>query len=63
MDRKKNIVDFYYDEIVGHMSNYDVRTLVSYLVRYLVLTGFTAHLNHMGKCVKIVDVCEKTQEK
>lgn len=64
MDRKKfNIVDYYYNEIVGHMTKDCVALLVSHLVRYLVFTKFTTNLNRMGKCVKIVDICEKIQEK
>lgn len=63
MDKNFNIVDFYYDEVVGHMCTSDVTLLVSHLVRFLVLGEFSSNLKRMGKCVEIVDKCEKIQEK
>lgn len=64
MDRKEiNIVDYYYDEIVGHMIEDDIKSLVAHLVRMLVLTEFSSNVHRRGKVVKIVDVCAKTQEK
>lgn len=62
MDRK-NIVDYYYNAIVGHLIEDDIRVLVSLLVRILVLNEFSSSVYSRGKVIKIVDVCEKTHEK
>lgn len=60
---KLNIVSYYYYEIVGHMTDEDIKCLIARLLRMLVLKEFSHNLTSMGKCVKIVDVCEKIQEK
>lgn len=55
---KKILVDYYYDEIVNHLTKDDIRLLVSHLVRLVVLSEFSDNLKSI-----MVYKCEKTHEK